>query len=55
MKTLYIIKDENYPGWQSYEVYDNAIGRVVLQTEDWAKVVEIFGGNVPTPEVVEVG
>lgn len=55
MFQLYIIKDENYPDWQSYEVYDRSIGRVALQTEDWSKVVEFLGDDVPTPEVVMVG
>lgn len=51
---LYIITDSNIEDWQSYEVYDRSIGRVVLQTEDWAKVVELLGDNIPTPEVVVV-
>lgn len=55
MYALYIITDENYPDWQSYEVYDRSIGRVALQTEDWSQVVAFLGGDIPTPEVVEVG
>lgn len=51
---LYIITDSNFQDWQAYEVYDRSIGRVVLHTEEWNKVVELFGGNVPAPVMVEV-
>lgn len=51
---LYIITDENFEDWQAYEVYDKSISRRVLYTEDWSKVVELFGGDVPAPIMVEV-
>ncbi len=30
MKSLYITRDEQYPEWQRYEVYDLSIKRTVL-------------------------
>ena len=51
---LYIIKDEHAPDWQNYEVYDRSIGRVVLQTGDWLKVVEFLGSNIPEAQIVMV-
>ncbi len=54
MKTLYIIRDEQYPDWQRYEVYDLSIKRTVLITEDWYQVVVLLGSEMPGPIIVEV-
>ncbi len=54
MYTLYISRDEQYPEWQRYEVYDLSIKRTVLITEDWASVVALLGSEMPEPIIVEV-
>ena len=54
MHTLYIIRDEQYPDWQRYEVYNNEIKWTVLITEDWAAVVTLLGNEIPEPIIVEV-
>ncbi len=54
MNTLYIIRDEQYPDWHRYEVYDLSIKRTVLITEDWAEVVALLGSEMPEPIIVEV-
>ncbi len=54
MNILYIIRDEQYPDWQRYEVYDLSIKRTVLITEDWQQVVALLGNDIPEPQIVEV-
>ena len=54
MYALYISRDEQYPDWQRYEVYDLSIKRTVLITEDWQQVVALLGSEMPEPIIVEV-
>ena len=54
MKELYIIRDEQYPDWQRYEVYDRDAGRTILITEDWQRAVSLLGSEMPEPIIVEV-
>ena len=54
MYNLYITRDEHYPDWQRYEVYDLIAKRTVLITEDWQQVVALLGSEMPEPEIVQV-
>ncbi len=54
MYTLYITRDEQYPDWQLYEIYDLGIKRTVLITEDWQQVVVLLGNEIPKPIIVKV-
>ncbi len=54
MYALYITRDEQYPDWLRYEVYDLSVKRTVLITEDWVAVVALLGSEMPEPIIVEV-